>query len=221
MAIGVHIPPHPGRDFDDLEAGDKHVLERMKEVAKVYKKYETYFPDPREVMVVYARFDGETALPDKKDLIEKCIREMGLTFETEAYQVMRPGEPRVDHHGTAFVDGAGQPRPKIYLEDRQVGPGARQPPNIPFQVPAQSAASVAILPQNATSSFVPSGYTLLAANAFRIEKDDILVVHKGKWVKIPRSKWVSKKENETQFLVQDNLKVCIKVDSSVVAQLRA
>ena len=116
-AIGVHIPPRPVLT-DDTLTGDQNLINKMKQVAQLWVSNRKFFPDPNDVVVMYARFEGSVAPPDKKTLIEKCLNRMGLGFTTEDYIVKNPDEPRADEHGTAFVDGGSRPRPTLYLENK-------------------------------------------------------------------------------------------------------
>jgi hypothetical protein len=116
--IGAHIPPRPSMDTRNPNAGEEHVALKMQQVANLYQKYHNYFPNPKDVLVLYAVFEGEIALPSQKGLIEKCLKDMSLNFETRGY-VVKAAEYRGVADGTLFVDGGSQP-PAIFLEDRKI-----------------------------------------------------------------------------------------------------
>lgn len=102
-SVGAHIPPHPGPHDKDPQAGDKNVVAKMKEIADKYKQQKHLFDADFRTALVYARIEGKTALPDKKDFMEKCLRRFGVDIAMQAYDIKLPGEPRDDHHGTSFV----------------------------------------------------------------------------------------------------------------------
>jgi len=139
--ISAHIPPHPGTSFKDPQAGDKNLIVKMQKFAELYHSHQKYFSG-YNVALVYAKFQGKTALPDKKSFIEKCLQKFNMDFPIQDYDVKSPGEPRRDEHGTAFVDGGASIGAILYLEDKQIMRVSKSssdkvsPPTIP-QTPTQ------------------------------------------------------------------------------------
>jgi len=117
--VSAHIPPHPGSNFDDPQAGDKNLITKMQEFATLYRSNQVYFSN-YNVCLVFAKFHGKSPLPDKKAFIEKCLLKLKVDFPMQDYEVKAPGEPRSDEHGTAFVDGGAPTGATLYVEDRMV-----------------------------------------------------------------------------------------------------
>ena len=116
--ISAHIPPHPGANFKDPQAGDKNIVKEMQQIADLYKANTQHFSKPNTVLI-FAMFHGKTALPDKKTFIEKCLRAFGVDIAVQDYSVKAPGDPRRDEYGTAFATCESQPA-RIFFEDRLV-----------------------------------------------------------------------------------------------------
>ncbi|KIW81225.1 hypothetical protein Z517_04250 [Fonsecaea pedrosoi CBS 271.37] len=117
--VSAHIPPHPGANWDDSQAGNKNLIAKMKEFAALYRENEQYFHG-HKVALIYAVLHGKTQLPDKKEFIEKCLREFQVDFPLQDYEVKSPGQNRSEEHGTAFVDGKAVTGPALYLQDQLV-----------------------------------------------------------------------------------------------------
>lgn len=120
-SVSAHLPPHPGTESTDPRAGDQNLIGKMREFCNLYAAKREYFDD-YNVCLVFARFHGKTALPDKKEFIEKCLQTLGLKFVLQDYDVKLPGPPRREHDGTAFVHGTPSLAAILYLEDK---PAAR------------------------------------------------------------------------------------------------
>lgn len=117
--VSAHIPPHPGVNYDDPQAGDKNLIVKMQEFAAKYKANESYFRGYK-VALIYAVLHGKTQLPDKKEFIEKCLRKLHVDFPLQDYEVKPFGHHRPAEHGTAFVDGKSPTGPALYLQDKMV-----------------------------------------------------------------------------------------------------
>lgn len=115
--ISAHIPPHPGNGSRDPQAGSKNLVVRMEAFRDLYVTNRESF-DGKQACLVYAQFEGKTALEDHKVFIEKCLRAMNIDFALQDYYVKYPGEPRSEEHGTAFVDGMAPGAVVLYVEDR-------------------------------------------------------------------------------------------------------
>jgi hypothetical protein len=156
--VSAHIPPHPGSNYEDPQAGDKNLIKKMQELAEAYQNNRKYFSD-HDVALIYAKFEGKTALPDKKDFIEKCLRRFKVDFPVQDYVVKAPGEPRLDEHGTAFVDGGASRGVIVYLEDREImrinktTPGKTDPYTTPY---SEQYHTNPIFPQTVTSDVAAS-----------------------------------------------------------------
>ncbi len=117
--VSAHIPPRPAMNSNGPQAGDKNLVSKMQEFAQLYISNRKYFQSYK-VSLIYATFHGKTALPDKKEFIEKCLRQFGVDFPLQSYEVKYHGEKRATNHGTAFVDGGSAQGPALYLEDARV-----------------------------------------------------------------------------------------------------
>ena len=106
--ISAHIPPHPGTNFDDPQAGDKNLVLKMKDIADLYKANQRHFSSLKTVLI-FATFHGKTPLPDKKEFIEKCLRQFEVDLAVQDYEVKALGAPRRGEHGTAFATCELQP----------------------------------------------------------------------------------------------------------------
>ncbi|RMD39995.1 hypothetical protein DV735_g5131, partial [Chaetothyriales sp. CBS 134920] len=85
-AIGTRISHDPALSaFEE----DEKIVRAMKKVAQLYTDNKNLFPDPDQVVVVYAVFHGDPALPDKRPLIERRIKRMGLRSGTVKYTLSR------------------------------------------------------------------------------------------------------------------------------------
>ena len=118
-AILAHIPPHPNRDRNNPYAGDNHVEEKMKEFVSLYRQFQSYFPAGMSTWVVSPMYQGEIALPDQRDIIERKLQEVGLAPGDSTYFVVRSTDPRGPGKGTVLID-AREEVPIIYVEDRRV-----------------------------------------------------------------------------------------------------
>ena len=118
-AVGAHIPPHPGHDARDSQAGDKNLVAKMQELASLYLKNKPHFM-VHNVALIYAKIHGKTALPDKKQFIENCLRQFKVDFPIQDYDVKLSGAPRREEHGTAFVDGRSANGSVLYLQDKPI-----------------------------------------------------------------------------------------------------
>ena len=118
-AILAHIPPHPNKDWGDPHAGDRHVQEKMNEVAVLYHRYESYFPSGRTNWVVSAMYQGKVALPDQREIIERNLQKLRLPYANVAYLVLEADDSRGPGQGTVFIDARGE-APIVYVEDRHI-----------------------------------------------------------------------------------------------------
>lgn len=118
-AILAHIPPHPNSDRNNLYAGDRHVEEKIKEFISLYRRFQSYFPPGMTTWVVSPMYQGEIALPDQRNIIERRLHEVGLTAGDSTYFVVRSTDPRGPGKGTVFIDARGE-APIVYVEDRRV-----------------------------------------------------------------------------------------------------
>ncbi|KAJ9638606.1 hypothetical protein H2204_004082 [Knufia peltigerae] len=125
--VSAHIPPHPGTNFTDPQAGDKNLISKMREFAAQYNSKKEYFSH-YNVCLVIAKFHGKNPLPDKKAFIERCLRKFKVEFPIQDYEVKAPGEPRRDEHGTAFVDGMATSGAILYVEDK-IAMRVKRPPS--------------------------------------------------------------------------------------------
>ncbi|RMZ77197.1 hypothetical protein DV738_g4462, partial [Chaetothyriales sp. CBS 135597] len=131
-AIGAHIPHRPALT-QTTPSDDENVVRIMNKVARLYTANKKLFPDPDDVVVIYGAFQGDTdtALPIKKQLAEKCLRQMGMRFPMASYIVKQPFASRAREYGTAFVDGVADSRPNIYLADKLIHiPTAKPTPTV-------------------------------------------------------------------------------------------
>jgi hypothetical protein len=122
-AILAHIPPRPNEDLQDPYAGEKNVERRMGEVVALFRTYRTYFTTANDMLVISAMYQGQTALPHQKVMIERFLQQMGLTYANKTYVVLKPGEPRSSSHGTIVIDARGE-RPMVYVDDQLVVPSS-------------------------------------------------------------------------------------------------
>lgn len=158
--LSAHIPPRLEISADS-QAGDKNLVAKMREFAALYHRHKQGHFAGHRVALIYARFEGKTAVPDQKDFIETCLLQFKVDFPMQEYDVKRPGEPRGEESGTAFVDGAAPTGPAVYLEDKVVlrvaanvnPPEPRQHISNPIFPPQTSAVSAGQLnPVSATTS---------------------------------------------------------------------
>ncbi|KAF2241884.1 hypothetical protein BU26DRAFT_525004 [Trematosphaeria pertusa] len=106
-AILAHIPPRPDdADANDPEIGDKYVRSFMERVTTYYRQCQAYFPANSSSWVVCVVFGDAVALPDQQRIMERALRDVGLTVDTsQTYRV-----PFTNNHrdrGTVFADGRG------------------------------------------------------------------------------------------------------------------
>src|SRR5271155_1658191 len=148
-AILAHIPPRPNADLQDPYAGEKNVQRRMGEVVALFRTYRTYFTTANDKLVISAMYQGQTALPHQKVMIERSLQQMGLTYANKTYVVLKPGEPRSNSHGTIVIDARGG-RPMVYIDDQLVVPNSnfdalQGQPSVPRQ--SMGIFPVAIAPR--------------------------------------------------------------------------
>ncbi|KIW22028.1 uncharacterized protein PV07_12568 [Cladophialophora immunda] len=117
-SVGAHIPPHPGPHDKDPAAGDKNLVKKMRELAEKYNQKKHVFEAGTKTVLVYARIEGKSPLPDKKAFIEKCLKQFGVDIAMQAYDIKLIGEPRDDCHGTAFVYATPEEGAYFFLEDK-------------------------------------------------------------------------------------------------------
>ncbi|KZF20272.1 hypothetical protein L228DRAFT_249948 [Xylona heveae TC161] len=116
-AILAHLPPHPGRDWHDPYAADRHVEAKMNELINLYRHVREYFRPENTTWVISAMFDGQVALPDQREIIENKLREAGLTSTRSTYMVVDATLFQGPGQGTVFVDARGGPS-IVYVGDR-------------------------------------------------------------------------------------------------------
>ncbi|KAK5445310.1 hypothetical protein LTS15_010091 [Exophiala xenobiotica] len=100
--VSAHIPPRPDLSDDDPQAGDKNMLAKLQEFARLYQTNEKHFSSYN------------------KEFIEKYLRRLKVDFPIQYYDVKRDREARSEKHGTAFVDGGQVNGAAVYLEDRPI-----------------------------------------------------------------------------------------------------
>jgi hypothetical protein len=139
-AILAHIPPRPGSaDANDPETGDKYVQSFMERVTTYYRQCQAYFPANSTSWVVCAVFGDAIALPDQQSIMERALRDVGLTVGTsQTYRVPFTNDFR--DRGTVFVDGRGQTI-QVYVENRELQSVIS--PSQPSQTTAVTSAAAA------------------------------------------------------------------------------
>lgn len=56
--VSAHIPPRPDLTDQDPQAGDKNLIAKMHEFARLYRENEMYFSS-YNVSLIYPRFQGK------------------------------------------------------------------------------------------------------------------------------------------------------------------
>lgn len=116
--VAAHIPPNPGTSPNDLTAGDKNLVAKMREFAGLYNANKDKYFTNCQVALVFATIEGKSPMPDKKHFIEQCLRQFKVDFPMQDYKIKPRGMPRREEDGTAFVDGSMTDRASVYVEDR-------------------------------------------------------------------------------------------------------
>ncbi|KAK1811765.1 hypothetical protein LTR12_013862 [Friedmanniomyces endolithicus] len=145
-AVLGHISPRSGRQQPgEVHGGDNHIDEQMQRLKTVYESFKArnFFPQSGSgTHTIHAMLNGEIALPDQKELIERHLMEMGLPRPTSfSYNVDLHANANADSSkGTVLLLGNSSP-PTLLVEDSVVFPQARTQPVTQARQTSQATGS--------------------------------------------------------------------------------
>ncbi|KAH0836024.1 hypothetical protein FOPE_04432 [Fonsecaea pedrosoi] len=115
--IAAHIPPHPGPEYKELDAGDRNLISKMMEFSTLYQAHKQDFSTYKTTLV-YAALEGKAVLPDKKAFIERCLKQFKVDFPVQDYHIKLGDAPRRAELGTCLFEGGTAIGSAFYVEDK-------------------------------------------------------------------------------------------------------
>jgi len=119
-AILAHIAPRPSSSNSNQATGDQHAKAKMAEMSTLLSQHLDDFKLGPGGIIVYAVYNGQSALQDQKQIIEAHYAAWKLPLKSVPYQVLDAGKKGGIAKGQVLID-ARQGLPIVWIEDRQVG----------------------------------------------------------------------------------------------------